>query len=87
MLWDQLEVFQKTITCPRLAEAWRTMLLTRSAEDCEHAAYWAEYGTQTGIIHFRLASRAADLARAEARLREILSIVTAHAAAGRELHS
>ena len=76
MLWESLEAFQKTITCPRLAEAWKLMLLTRKEEDCDNARYWAEYGTQSGVTHFRLAMCAADLARAETRMREALVIAT-----------
>ena len=72
-MWEQLETFQKAITCPRLSEAWRIMLMTRRPEDCQTAVHWAEYGTQAGITHFRLACRAADLAAAETALRDTLA--------------
>jgi len=72
-LWDAIDRFGVTITDDKLRAAWSRMLLTKSIDDCEYAAYIAEYRARGAALDpMRIASRAADMVRAEQRLAQAL---------------
>ena len=70
-LWDAIDRFGVTITDDKLRAAWARMLETKSIDDCEYAAYIAEYRAG-GLDPMRIASRAADMVRTEQRLAQAL---------------
>jgi hypothetical protein len=72
-LWDAIDRFGVTITDDKLRAAWSRMLETKSIDDCEYAAYVAEYrSVGASLDAMRIASRAADLVRAEQRVAHAL---------------
>lgn len=72
-LWDAIDRFGVTITDDKLRAAWSRMLETKSIDDCEYAAYIAEYRARGAALDpMRIASRAADMVRAEQRLAQAL---------------
>ena len=72
-LWDAIDRFGVTITDDKLRAAWARMLETKSIDDCEYSAYIAEYRARGAALDpMRIASRAADMVRAEQRLAQAL---------------
>lgn len=72
-LWDAIDRFGVTITDDKLRAAWARMLETKSIDDCEYAAYIAEYRIEGASLDaMRIAARAADMVRAEQRLARAL---------------
>jgi len=72
-LWDAIDRFGVTITDDKLRAAFARMLETKSIDDCEYAAYIAEYRAEGASLDaMRIAARAADMVRAEQRLARAL---------------
>jgi len=72
-LWDAIDRYAVTITDDKLRAAFARMLETKSIDDCEYAAYIAEYRAGGASLDpMRIASRAADMVRAEQRLAQAL---------------
>ena len=71
-IWNAIDTLGAGIKDDRLRAAWARLLETRTSDDCEYAAWVADRVPGQTAEYVAVASRAADLARAEQRLFEAL---------------
>ena len=72
-IWNAIDTLGVRITDDRLRSAWARMLETHAVEDCDYAAYVAEYiARDTSPVYMRVALLAGDYAQAERRIVQAL---------------